>query len=230
MSSIKSKNNSDQPQNLAANKKVGNREAIRECDGESIWRGMLKSNIELAARAPGVDPTGLMIWIKENEKVPPLLLIHYLKLITQFQLDPFNNEISLLHDGKGTSEYFIHITIDGWMKILNSQEQFDGFELEESQELMGIVPTWIACTIYRKDRKVPIRIKEYFSELKTEHEVWTTTPYRMLRNRTIASCARIAFGVADGASNSTAKLTTKDVDSIYTKNNKENCTKRKINK
>lgn len=43
---------------------------------------------------------------------------------------------------------------------------------------------------------MPIRIKEYFSELKTEHEVWTTTPYRMLRNRTIASCARIAFGVA----------------------------------
>ena len=58
------------------------------------------------------------------------------------------------------------------------------------------MPLWLLCKIYRKDRKVPISVKEYFSELKTEHEVWTSMPYRMLRYRTIAACVRMAFGVS----------------------------------
>ena len=51
MSSMKSKNDLVKTQNSPANKKIDNRESKRESDGESIWRGMLNSNIELAAKA-----------------------------------------------------------------------------------------------------------------------------------------------------------------------------------
>jgi hypothetical protein len=161
-----------------------------------VCEGLIHRNLEQAAKTLNIAPVDLQYWVNQHRAIPPAQLIHCLKLITQFTLDPFTHEISLLPDERGADHYFIHIAIDGWIKILNNQAKFDGFEIEESTEYVGNVPVWIACSIYRKDRKVPIRIKEYFSELKTEHEVWATTPYKMLRNRTIASCARIAFGVA----------------------------------
>ena len=161
-----------------------------------VWQNTIKRYLDQAAQSLAIDATELAQWVKEVSSTSPLNLIHCLKLISEFKLDPFTHEITLISDPQTLGESFIHITIDGWIKILNGQAQFDGFELEESEERTGQVPLWLLCKIYRKDRKVPISVKEYFSELKTEHEVWTCMPYRMLRYRTIAACVRIAFGVS----------------------------------
>jgi hypothetical protein len=38
-------------------------------------------------------------------------------------------------------------------------------------------------------------VKEYFSEMKTEHAAWQQMPRRMLRHRAMQQCARLAFGI-----------------------------------
>jgi hypothetical protein len=52
------------------------------------------------------------------------------------------------------------------------------------------------CTIYRNDRILPIVIKEYFEEVKTDHPSWQHLPRRMLRHRAIQQCARLALGIS----------------------------------
>jgi hypothetical protein len=52
------------------------------------------------------------------------------------------------------------------------------------------------CTIYRNDRILPIVIKEYFEEVRTDHLSWQQIPRRMLRHRVIQQCARLALGIA----------------------------------
>jgi hypothetical protein len=54
----------------------------------------------------------------------------------------------------------------------------------------------MGCAIYRTDRVKPIEVKEYFSEMKTEHAAWQQMPRRMLRYRAMQQCARLAFGIA----------------------------------
>jgi hypothetical protein len=43
---------------------------------------------------------------------------------------------------------------------------------------------------------VPLAIKEYFNEAKTDQLVWVTHPKRMLRHKALVQCARLAFGLA----------------------------------
>ena len=43
---------------------------------------------------------------------------------------------------------------------------------------------------------MPIEVKEYLCEIKTEHSIWKDMPRRMLRHRVIAQCARLAFGIS----------------------------------
>jgi hypothetical protein len=57
------------------------------------------------------------------------------------------------------------------------------------------IPIWMECCIYRKDRILPIVIKEYFDEVKSEHPGWKELPRRMLRHRAIQQCARLAFNI-----------------------------------
>lgn len=54
----------------------------------------------------------------------------------------------------------------------------------------------MGCAIYRTDRVVPIKVKEYLCEIQTVHSIWNEMPGRMLRHRVIAQCARLAFGVS----------------------------------
>jgi len=51
------------------------------------------------------------------------------------------------------------------------------------------------CSIYRHDRILPITVKEYSAEIKTEHLLWKTMPRRMLRHRALQQCARLAFNI-----------------------------------
>ena len=100
-------------------------------------------------------------------------------------------------------QYQTLITIDGWMRLINQDPQFAGMTFKESPELELGIPLWMECSIYRHDRILPITVKEYSAEIKTEHLLWKTMPRRMLRHRSIQQCARLAFGIhiADQPSN-----------------------------
>jgi hypothetical protein len=52
------------------------------------------------------------------------------------------------------------------------------------------------CAINRTDRNLQITIREYYLEVKTDHESWEKMPRRMLRHRTLSQCARMVFGIA----------------------------------
>ena len=80
--------------------------------------------------------------------------------------------------------------------MINEHPQFGGISLRESSELSEGIPNWIECTIYRHDRLIPVVIKEYLEEVKTEHPSWQRMPRRMLRHRVIQQCARLAFGIS----------------------------------
>ena len=58
------------------------------------------------------------------------------------------------------------------------------------------MPSWIECTIFRKDRKVALSIKEYFAEARNDQMAWITHPRRMLRHKALVQCARLSFGLA----------------------------------
>jgi len=135
----------------------------------------------------------LELWIEEYLVLPQRTLLHFLHEVEKYQLDPNSEEILLLKSQEGG--YQTVITLDGWLRLINHHPSFAGLTLLESTELKDDIPIWMECSIYRNDRVLPITIKEYFNEVKTEHALWKTMPRRLLRHRTIQQCARVAFGI-----------------------------------
>jgi RecT family len=142
----------------------------------------------------GCSTNELTAWLNAALNTPEAVQLNALRLIGKHGLDPFADEISIHPYEDGHWQAFI--TIDGWSKLINSHPAFNGISFTESTELVGGIPAWMGCAIYRNDRVVPIEVKEYLCEIQTEHSIWKDMPRRMLRHRVIAQCARLAFGVS----------------------------------
>jgi hypothetical protein len=140
-----------------------------------------------------LEKAELALWLEEYSCLSPRVLLHFLHQIRKYQLDPLSDEIMLFKNSEG--QYQTLITIDGWMRLINQDPQFAGMTFKESSELELGIPLWMECSIYRHDRILPITVKEYSAEIKTEHLLWKTMPRRMLRHRSIQQCARLAFGI-----------------------------------
>lgn len=104
----------------------------------------------------------------------------------QYGLNPFTKEIYAFPDRN--NGIVPVVGVDGWSRIINSNEQFDGMEFDQDDESC-------TCKIYRKDRAHPISVTEYMSECKREGQgPWKSHPKRMLRHKAMIQCARLAFG------------------------------------
>ena len=147
-----------------------------------------------AVKELGYTANELTTWLNQIQNTPEEVQINALRLITKHALDPFTDEISIHNYEDGHWQAFI--TIDGWAKLINSHPAFNGISFVESEEIVNGLPVWMKCIIYRKDRAAPIEVKEYLSEIQTEHSIWKDMPRRMLRHRVIAQCARLAFGIS----------------------------------
>jgi len=154
----------------------------------------LQSAINKTSQILNIDPEELQLWLDQHLGMPLYPQIQLLRLATKYQLDPLSDEIALLQGQDQTYQPFI--TIDGWSKLINNHPQYAGMSLRDSTELIDTIPTWMECTIYRNDRILPIVIKEYFEEVKTDHPSWQQMPRRMLRHRVIQQCARLALGIS----------------------------------
>ena len=156
------------------------------------------SNIAIVLQ---LEEAELALWLEDYAYLPPRVLLHFFHQIRKYRLDPLSDEIMLWKSPEG--QYQTLITIDGWMRLINQDPQYAGMTFKESHELELGIPLWIECSIYRHDRILPITVKEYSAEIKTEHLLWKTMPRRMLRHRSIQQCARLAFGIhiADQPSN-----------------------------
>lgn len=152
----------------------------------------INQKIQALAELLNHDPEDLKLWLAEYPGLSNRAAAQLLLMATRYRLDPLCDEISLMETSSGMTPF---ITIDGWVKLINSHEQFAGMSLREPSELTNELPAWIECTIYRHDRILPIVVREYMDEVKTEHSSWLQMPRRMLRHRAIQQCARLAFGI-----------------------------------
>jgi hypothetical protein len=154
----------------------------------------LQTAINTLCQTLDLDPEEVQLWLDQHMGVPLYPQVQLLRLASKFRLDPLSDEITLLQNQDHTYQPFI--TIDGWSKLINEHPQYAGMSLRDSSELKDGISTWMECTIYRNDRILPIVIKEYYEEVKTDHPSWQQMPRRMLRHRVIQQCARLALGIS----------------------------------
>jgi len=154
----------------------------------------LQTAINTLCQTLDLDPEEIQLWLDQHLGIPLYPQVQLLRLANKYRLDPLSDEISLLQKQDQTYQPFI--TIDGWSKLMNDHPQYAGMSLRDSTELIDDIPTWMECTIYRNDRILPIVIKEYYEEVKTDHPSWQQMPRRILRHRVIQQCARLALSVS----------------------------------
>jgi phage recombination protein Bet len=116
----------------------------------------------------------------------------FLLVARQHGLNPLTREIYGFRTKSGSIQPVVGI--DGWMKLINENPQFDGFETQDQLDDNGNVIA-ITCRMFRKDRSHPITATEYLSECRQPtSEVWDKWPRRMLRHKVVIQTARYAFG------------------------------------
>lgn len=153
--------------------------------------------IQSTSQEPELAGIDLTSWIDGNKNAPVPTQISALQLIIKYKLDPFSEEIAIAQvNGRWQS----YVTVDGCIKLMNQHPAFMGVSFRESPDLERGIPLWMECTIYRSDRAYPVCVREYFTELVTDHEAWKTLPRRMLRHRTLQQASRLAFGIRGSVS------------------------------
>lgn len=66
----------------------------------------------------------------------------------------------------------VYIPIDGWIARMYRELKLQGITFNQSSETENGSQIWMECSIFRSDLAHPIKVREYFSELKTEHPMW----------------------------------------------------------
>ena len=87
------------------------------------------------------------------------------------------------------------ISVDGWIKIMNSHPNFNGIHFNTAIDEDGD-PVHCACTIWVKGRDNPTVITEFFKECRRDTDPWRQYPHRMLRWKALSQGVRTAFGFA----------------------------------
>ncbi len=86
------------------------------------------------------------------------------------------------------------VSIDGWIKIIKSNPNFDGMTFQDQLDKDGNLIA-IKCAIRLKGIKDSIEVTEYLKECEQEKsEAWQKYSARMLRHKATIQCARYAFG------------------------------------
>lgn len=120
-----------------------------------------------------------------NEQVAAFLVV-----ARQYDLNPFTKEIFAFPARGGIQPV---VSIDGWLKIINSHPQFDGMEFVDHMGGDGHLVA-VTCKMYRKDRSHPTEVTEYMNECRRDTDTWKKWPARMLRHKATIQAARYAFG------------------------------------
>lgn len=147
----------------------------------------MNSTLKATAFRP-VKADGKLIEVTD-EQLMALLIVS-----DQYHLNPFTREIYAF-PAKGGGIVPV-VAIDGWIRIINSHPQFDYMEQVEGPENEKEIPKWVETTIKRFDRSRPTIKKERYNECYRNTDPWNEMPARMLTWKSMAQCARVAFGFA----------------------------------
>ena len=136
------------------------------------------------------------IFPSNNQNPTNEQLVSFLLVAGEYDLNPFTKEIYAYPSRGGIQPI---VSIDGWLKIINSHPQFNGMEFVDGLDANGKIIS-ITCKIFRKDREHASTVTEYLDECKMPTEPWKKYPARMLRHKAAIQCARYAFsfsGIVD---------------------------------
>jgi hypothetical protein len=117
-----------------------------------------------------------------------------LQLAKRYYLNPLWDEVTWEKAQDGLWQ--VYLPIDSWITLLHRQTPFKGLSFSESNTLIDGVPEWMECTIWRANHHLPITVKEYFIEVRTDHPIWQTMPRRMLRHKVLQQALRLVFGIS----------------------------------
>lgn len=110
-----------------------------------------------------------------------------------YKLNPLAREIYAFPNKQGGITPMV--SIDGWLKLLHSNPDYDGEEFTMGRDEDGA--EWCECAIYSKSKSRPTRVREYMEEnfMKTS-PVWQQRRKRMLRHRALIQAVRYFGGYA----------------------------------
>lgn len=115
----------------------------------------------------------------------------FLMVANEYHLNPITKQIYAFPSKGGIVPI---VSIDGWLRIINENPQFDGMEFVDNV-IDGKLFS-ITCRMYRKDRARPTEVTEYMGECVRGTDTWRQWPARMLRHKATIQAARYAFGLA----------------------------------
>ncbi len=157
-----------------------------------IFHKLIAKEIVGAASILEINELELKAWIDLQIEVPAKTILALLRTMQHWHLDPLNEEIGFTQYEDGN--WHVFISIDGCSKLLNEHSQFNGLVFNQADTLIEGVPEWMECSIYRRDRIMPITVREYLIEVRNSHDLWQKMPRRMLRHRALQQCVRLALG------------------------------------
>ena len=123
----------------------------------------------------------------------------FVAVANEYGLNPLTKEVYAFPAKGGGIQPIV--SIDGWLRIINSHPQFNGMVFEDMREDGKLVA--VKCKIYKKEIDHPVEVVEYMDEcigaLKDKHgnlTPWGKWPSRMLRHKAAIQCGRYAFGLS----------------------------------
>ncbi len=131
---------------------------------------------------------------KNASVIPDAEFAIFLFVAKTYGLNPLTKEIYIFPK-KGGGMIPV-VSIDGWIKIIKSNPNFDGMTFQDQLDKDGKLIA-IKCAIRLKGIKDPIEVTEYLKECEQKHsDAWQKYPARMLRHKATIQCARYAFGLS----------------------------------
>lgn len=154
---------------------------------------------EMMAGRLSMDPAAVknlmvntLMKAKNNGQVSDDELMVFMSIANEYRLSPLTKEIYAFNNSGAIQPI---VSIDGWLKIINGHQQFDGMEFEDHKDDAGNLQA-ITCRIYRKDRSRATEVTEYLAECQGTSPPWKRWPVRMLRHKATIQAARYAFGLS----------------------------------
>jgi hypothetical protein len=115
-------------------------------------------------------------------------------IFAKYDLNPFVREGHAFISG---NKLQVMIGLDGWLKIMNRQPDYDGYEQIDNFDGNGELVS-VTTKIYVKGRKYPTPHTEYMDEAYQQTSpAWRKYKKRMLSGKSLGQCVRKSFGISE---------------------------------
>jgi phage recombination protein Bet len=152
------------------------------------------SVINSMALAQGMNPKEYELTVRDTCgcKNATLEQFHaFLLVAREYGLNPLVKEIFAFPAKTGGITPIV--SIDGWLRMANDHDAFDGLTFEDRLDANGNLLA-ITARLHRKDRGHPSEVTEYMAECRRNTDPWKTWPARMLRHKAAIQAIRYGLG------------------------------------